>query len=258
MDFTFEDDSFKAILQGNNEDYSQRISRVRQLTGLGDPVYVECMMKMHLYDIVLEFTIFNRSPETLQNLTLELSSQGDLKIVEKPLPINLAPEKSANIKSSVKVSSSEAGIIFGNLTYDLSRGGNVSVITLNEISIDAIEYIHAATCAESHFRQLWQDFKFESAIPVTSQKGSLLDYVQKLSKLSNMSILTPESVMLCSEFFLVCNLYGQSRFNEDALMNISLEKTEAGLSGNIRIRAKLSGMAKCLGDRVNSIQQQIK
>ncbi|CAG9313965.1 unnamed protein product [Blepharisma stoltei] len=257
MDF-IEEDAFKAIFQDTDEDYGKRVSRVRQLTGLGDPVYVECMMRMHLYDIVLEFSVFNKSSETLQNLTLELASQGDLKMVEKPLPINLAPGKSAQIKASVKVSSSEAGVIFGNLTYDSPKGGNLNLITLNEITIDAIEYIHPAICSESHFRQLWQDFKWESPVSVNSPKTNLLEYVQKLSKMSNMAILTPESVMLCSEHFLVCNLYGQSRFAEDALMNVSIERKENGIAGNIRIRAKTDGMAKCLGERVGGITQHIK
>lgn len=253
-----EEDTFKSIFIDKDEDYGQRISRVRQLTGLGDPVYVECMMRMHLYDIVLEFTVFNRSSETLQNLTLELAAQGDLKLVDKPLPMNLAPDKSAQIKASVKVSSSEAGCIFGNMTYDLSRGGNFKVVTLNEITIDAIEYIHPATCSESNFRQLWQEFKWESPVSISNSRPNLLEYAQKIAKHSNMSILTPESVMLCSEKFLVCNLYGQSRFSEDALMNISLERTEYGLTGNIRVRAKTQGMAKCLGERIATLQRDLK
>ncbi|CAG9315869.1 unnamed protein product [Blepharisma stoltei] len=258
MDFIIEEDSFKAIFQDTDEEYSKRISRVRQLTGLGDPVYVECMMRMHLYDIVLEFSVFNRSSETIQNLTLELASQGDLKMVEKPLPINLAPGKSAQIKASVKVSSSEAGRIFGNLTYDSPKGGNLNVITLNEITIDAIEYIHPATCSESQFRQLWQEFKWESPVNVASTKTNLLDYIQKLSKISNVNILTPENAMLCSEHFLVCNMYGQSRFAEDALMNVSIERKDNGIIGSIRVRAKTQGMAKCIGERVGAIIQHIK
>jgi len=46
---------------------------------------------------------------------LELATVGDLKLVERPQPIVLAPHDFCNIKANVKVSSTENGIIFGNI-----------------------------------------------------------------------------------------------------------------------------------------------
>jgi vesicle coat complex subunit len=40
---------------------------------------------------------------------------GDLKLVEKPQPVVLAPRDFCNIKANVKVASTENGIIFGNI-----------------------------------------------------------------------------------------------------------------------------------------------
>lgn len=53
--------------------------------------------------------------DTLQNCTLELATLGDLKLVEKPQPVVLAPHDFCNIKANVKVASTENGIIFGNI-----------------------------------------------------------------------------------------------------------------------------------------------
>lgn len=53
--------------------------------------------------------------DTLQNCTLELATVGDLKLVERPQPVVLAPLDFCNIKATVKVSSTENGIIFGNI-----------------------------------------------------------------------------------------------------------------------------------------------
>lgn len=53
--------------------------------------------------------------DTLQNCTLELATVGDLKLVERPQPVVLAPHDFCNIKANVKVSSTENGIIFGNI-----------------------------------------------------------------------------------------------------------------------------------------------
>jgi vesicle coat complex subunit len=53
--------------------------------------------------------------DTLQNCTVELATLGDLKLVEKPQPVVLAPHDFCNIKANVKVASTENGIIFGNI-----------------------------------------------------------------------------------------------------------------------------------------------
>ena len=57
----------------------------------------------------------HNSGDTLQNCTLELATLGDLKLVEKPQPVVLAPRDFCNIKANVKVASTENGIIFGNI-----------------------------------------------------------------------------------------------------------------------------------------------
>lgn len=48
-------------------------------------------------------------------VTLYIHPTGDLKLVEKPSPLTLAPHDFANIKANVKVASTENGIIFGNI-----------------------------------------------------------------------------------------------------------------------------------------------
>lgn len=48
-------------------------------------------------------------------LNMFFNNPGDLKLVEKPSPLTLAPHDFANIKANVKVASTENGIIFGNI-----------------------------------------------------------------------------------------------------------------------------------------------
>jgi coatomer subunit beta len=67
---------------------------------------------------------------------------------------------------------------------------------------------------------------------------------------TNMACLTPEGALSGDCDFLSANLYARSLFGEDALANLSVEKTPAGLTGHVRIRAKTQGIALSLGDRV--------
>ncbi|OTF76986.1 hypothetical protein BLA29_012264, partial [Euroglyphus maynei] len=86
---------------------ASQLSKVTQLTGLGDPVYAECYVNVNQYDISLDVLIVNQTSDTLQNCTIELSTIGDLKLVEKPQPIVLAPHDFTNVRASIKVTSTE-------------------------------------------------------------------------------------------------------------------------------------------------------
>ena len=46
----------------------------------------------------MDVLVVNQTADTLQNLSLELSTVGDLKLVDKPSPVTLAPHDFTNIK----------------------------------------------------------------------------------------------------------------------------------------------------------------
>lgn len=48
--------------------------------------------------------VINRTPNTLTNLTVELSTMGDLRLVERPQSHTIGPLDSRNIRANIKVS----------------------------------------------------------------------------------------------------------------------------------------------------------
>ncbi|XP_012280033.1 coatomer subunit beta [Orussus abietinus] len=236
------------------------LSKVTQLTGFSDPVYAEALVHVNQYDIVLDVLIVNQTEDTLQNCTLELATMGDLKLVERPQPIVLAPRDFASIKANVKVASTENGIIFGNIVYDISgAGSDRSVVVLNDIHIDIMDYIVPATCTDAEFRQMWAEFEWENKVSVNTTLSDLREYLAHLLKSTNMRCLTPEKALSGQCGFMAANMYAKSIFGEDALANLSIEKpmnkSDAPVVGHIRIRAKSQGMALSLGDKINSTQK---
>lgn len=145
-------------------DDANKLNRILQLTGFSDPVYAEAYVTVHHYDIVLDVTVINRTKETLQNLCLELATMGDLKLVERPQNYTLAPESSKQIRANIKVSSTETGVIFGNIVYETSNVFERNVIVLNDIHIDIMDYISPATCADVAFRTMWAEFEWENKV----------------------------------------------------------------------------------------------
>lgn len=240
----------------NDGDDANKLNRILQLTGFSDPVYAEAYVTVHHYDIVLDVTVINRTKETLQNLCLELATMGDLKLVERPQNYTLAPESSKQIKANIKVSSTETGVIFGNIVYETSNVHERMVIVLNDIHIDIMDYISPASCADVAFRTMWAEFEWENKVAVNTVIQDEKEFLYHIVKSTNMKCLSPPSALEGECGFLAANLYAKSVFGEDALVNLSIEKQGDGkLSGYIRIRSKTQGIALSLGDKITLKQK---
>ncbi|XP_022729382.1 coatomer subunit beta-1 [Durio zibethinus] len=237
-------------------DDANKLNRILQLTGFSDPVYAEAYVTVHHYDIVLDVTVINRTKETLQNLCLELATMGDLKLVERPQNYTLAPESSKQIKANIKVSSTETGVIFGNIVYETSNVLERTVVVLNDIHIDIMDYISPAVCTDAAFRTMWAEFEWENKVAVNTVIQDEKEFLDHIIKSTNMKCLTPLSALDGECGFLAANLYAKSVFGEDALVNVSVEKQSDGkLSGYIRIRSKTQGIALSLGDKITLKQK---
>ncbi|CAJ0834857.1 677_t:CDS:2, partial [Entrophospora sp. SA101] len=86
----------------SRDDLISKLSRVVQLTGFSDPVYAEAYVNVHQYDILLDVLIVNQTSETLQNLSIEFATLGDLKLVERPVQHNLASNSFLSVKATIK------------------------------------------------------------------------------------------------------------------------------------------------------------
>ncbi|XP_010451794.1 PREDICTED: coatomer subunit beta-1 [Camelina sativa] len=239
-----------------DENDANKLNRILQLTGFSDSVYAEAYVTVHHYDIVLDVTVINRTKETLQNLCLELATMGDLKLVERPQNYTLAPESQKKIKANIKVSSTETGVIFGNIVYETSNVTERNVVVLNDIHIDIMDYISPAVCSDSAFRSMWAEFEWENKVAVNTLIQDEKEFLDHIIKSTNMKCLTPTSVLEGDCGFLSANLYAKSVFGEDALVNVSIEKqSDEKLSGYIRIRSKTQGIALSLGDKITLKQK---
>ncbi|XP_061706706.1 coatomer subunit beta [Cydia pomonella] len=236
-----------------------RLSKVTQLTGFSDPVYAECLVAVNQYDIVLDVLVVNQTDDTLQNCTVELATLGDLRLVERPAAVVLAPRDFATIKAHVKVASTENGIIFGNIVYEVTGASmDRGVVVLNDIHIDIVDYIQPAACCDADFRQMWAEFEWENKVSVNTNITDLREYLQHLLASTNMKCLTPDKALSGQCGFMAANMYARSIFGEDALANLSVEQPlnrQGPVAGHVRIRAKSQGMALSLGDKINQMHK---
>lgn len=195
-----------------SEDLSSKLSRVVQLTGFSDPVYAEAYVKVHQFDIVLDVLLVNQTMDTLQNLSVEFATLGDLKVVERPTTQNLGPHDFHNVQCTIKVSSTDTGVIFGNVVYDGAHSTDTNVVILNDLHVDIMDYIQPATCTETQFRSMWTEFEWENKVNINSKAKTLREFLEQLMACTNMSCLTPEASMKGDCQFLSANLYARSVF----------------------------------------------
>ncbi|KAI3956159.1 hypothetical protein MKW92_021568 [Papaver armeniacum] len=242
----------------NDGDETNKLNRILQLTGFSDPVYAEAYVTVHHYDIVLDVSVINRTKETLQNLCLEFATMGDLKLVECSQNYTLAPESTKKIRANIKVSSTEIGVIFGNIVYETSNVMERTLIVLNDIHIDIMDYISPATCADIAFKNMWANFEWEYKVNVNTVIQDEKEFLNHIMKTTNMKCLTAPSALDGDCGFLAANLYAKSVFGEDALVNVSIGKQIDGkLSGSILIRSNTRGIALSLGDKLTLKQKGV-
>ncbi|OQR98671.1 coatomer subunit beta [Achlya hypogyna] len=239
-----------------SNEYSGKLRAVHQLTGFADSVYAEAYVTVHDYDIVLEILVINRTPATLNNLSVDLTPMGDLKLIERPASVTIGPLDTRTIRANIKVSSTETGHIFGTIVYESASGADKTYVNLNDIHLDIMDYIVPATCADTAFRSMWAEFEWENKVAVNTDIANVFAFLQHIVDKTNMRCMTPTASLGGDTNFLAANLYAKSIFGEDALANLSVEKLEKGkITGHIRIRSKTQGIALSLGDRITAVQR---
>lgn len=258
-----EQDIIRAIGSGEKaaERPTSKLSRVVQLTGYSDPVYVEAYVTVNQFDIVLDVLIFNQTYDVLKNLIVEFATLGDLKVFSLPTPHSLAARTFHSVQATIRVSSADAGVIFGNVVYEGQYSSDNNIVILNDVHVDIMDYIKPGHYTETEFRTMWSEFEWENKVNISVHWDSLKGFLEYLMKNTNMACLTNSALAddqnedECQ--FLSANLHARSTFGEDALANLSIEKDSTGkITGHVRIRSKGQGLALSLGDRMAELQRK--
>jgi len=253
-----ESDVSKAVGSVALPEAVSKLQRIYQLTGYGDPVYCEANLNVLEFDIVLDILVMNQTDKILRNLCVELHTSGDLKVVDRPQTFTMSPRATQHLRVNVKVTSTDSGIIFGNIVYDSASGNEKTIVAFSNIHMDIMDYISPASCTDLKFRHMWAEFEWENKVAVNTDITDLTEYLNHVVKISNMRVMTSKPTMDGESLFLAANLYARSMFGEDAVLNLSVEKNvETGkITGYIRIRSKTQGIALSLGDKITSFQKE--
>ena len=203
VDLMDADDISRAIGEDGAGADGSKLTHVYQLTGYSDPVYAEASVTVHDYDIVIDMLIINRTPNTLTNLTVELATMGDLKLVERPQSYTIGPLDERRLRANIKISSTETGHIFGTIVFDNSSTAQKTYVNLSDIQLDIMDYIRPAECKSEDFRAMWAEFEWENKVAINTTITDLKEFLDHVVTNTNMTCLgASDSVNAC--IFTVC------------------------------------------------------
>ncbi|XP_022668005.1 coatomer subunit beta-like isoform X2 [Varroa destructor] len=247
------------------------LAKVTQLTGRSDPLYAECYVHVTAHAIDLDVFVFNQTDDTLQNCTLELTTLGrltgkrDMKLIDRPGPVVIGPHDFVTLRTTIKVTATDNGLIFGNISYDVKGStSDTHVVVLNDIRINIVDFLVPDDTSQEDFRNTWAGLEWENKVIVSSPIRDLDAYLDLLIRKTNMACLTHGDSRLNRQTsmsnFLMANLSAKSLFNENVLANVCLERDpiEGELTGHVRVRARSQGLAWCLGDKISELQKCTK
>ena len=227
---------------------------VEVLSGTEDPLFVEAEVNIYTYDLSIEFTIKNKSKNALQNVSLQLFVPKEFSIIEKPPIFTLEPNETVHVRSSVKFTKTINAYIFGQISFNNFKGEN-SFIHLSGLFIELLS-TYKENISDLDFRKNWSDYTWEHNVMIVSRKKKFSECVNELIKGLNMTLVSPKTIeMINDEFpFMVCNLYAKTKLGENALVNLSVERSKDDkIIGSCFIRSKTKDFMTGLGEKIKAL-----
>lgn len=166
-----------------------RPNKAVALTGYSDPIYVEVVTQVNHLDLILELFIVNQTLETLQNVTVQLGTHGDLKVLEKPQALTLQSGEEQIVFATIRLNSAEAGVIFGYCGFESRSSVDKEYITLNELKVDILDCVQRAWIGDYSFRTMWAEFEWENKISIRVQHESPMEFLSHLLRQTKMTVV---------------------------------------------------------------------
>ena len=240
---------------GTNRETSNKKRRfIEVLSGSEDPLFVESIINIYTFDLSLEFTIKNKSKNALQNVSLQLFVPKEFSIIEKPPIFNLDPNETVHVRSSVKFTKTINAYIFGQISFNNFKGEN-SFMHLSGLFIELLS-TYKENISDLDFRKNWNDYTWEHNVMIVSRKKSFSECINELMKGLKMTLVFPKSIDLINDDypFMVANLFAKTKLGENALVNISVEKSKDNkIIGTCIIRSKTKDFMTGLGEKIKAL-----
>jgi vesicle coat complex subunit len=157
---------------------------------------------------------------------------GKLELIDRPAGLSLAAGAAEFVRFSVKVTSAEAGRVFGAITYHVAGAAvDQRLLPLATITLSPADYMAPTHIEQASVRKKLDEFEWERKQTVNTTADSLAAFIQKIHRRKNAERAGAD----LSLPFLTRNLT-RSPFGEEVLANVNVELDGKKVRGFIRLR----------------------
>lgn len=204
-----------------------------QLSGLGDPLYVETNVLYSKCELFLDLLIINQTSSYLQAVVLDFSYSKNLQLVSSLESFALQPNCATTLKVKFAITESLTGFVSATISFKYPKKEDYSarpfVQYLDEIKLNINEFLEAA---DVDFQAQWQNLEWENIYSI-SMKKDVKDILEQLVRKVNGKLCN----RLTNFGFIVANIACYTIQKTLVLINVSINSSEHSLI-EIRVRSR--------------------
>ena len=224
-------------------------TRTIQLSGLGDPLYVECNLFYTKYECVLDLLIINQTEFYLPEFSIDFTHSKHLKLIETMYPVGIQPSSAINQKISFSIVESSDSFITAALLFRYPKNGEYLlkpyVQHLNEIKLKIGDFLEK-TSMQIDFPYLWKSLEWENIYSLQANIENMEECVDLLVQSVNGTIVNKESVYN----FTVCNFLCSTIQKTIVMVNICLSENRNAV---LRVRSKDESIVKSVSNLLGGV-----
>lgn len=223
-------------------------SHTVQLSGLGDPLYIEANVVYNKHEITLDILVINQTDYYLQNLNLDFIASKYILMSSNAIDnISLQPNAATTLKCSFSIRESCNCFISASVSFRFPKNheyASVFVQNLGDINFDISEFLEGANI---NFREHWRELEWENVYVITFNRdngcggGLFTNVLDKISNAINGVICDKQSFYN----FLVANIASFTNQRSLVLINVCISQGENTVA-EIRIRSKDDEIVKSI------------
>ena len=134
-----------------------------QMSGLGDPLYIEANVTYSKYEMLLDLLVINQTSSYLQEISLDFSYSKNLQMISKIDVFSLQPNSACTIKAQLSILESLTSFITATATFKYPKkddySGKPFVQNLDEIKMNINEFLEGASIK---FQDQWKNLEWEN------------------------------------------------------------------------------------------------
>lgn len=246
----------RQIPRFNSEDASEMNENVIQMSGLGDPLYVEATVKHNKYEIIVDLLVINQTASYLQDIAFDFVFPSSLAVCTEFGTFSLQEGSATILQAIFSVKESVSCFISASASFKYPKENEYKLRhlqNLNEIKININEFLEGTSV---DFKTEWIKLEWENAYSLSVANAVLAETLDKIVYLCRGYLCSK----LVSDEFLIGNIACRTMRGQILLVNLSMS-LDSATRIEVRVRGSsenaVTSLSSLLTEYLKGLKQRI-